>query len=364
LNKLILAGIVIAVIVTIFIITLQPINQTQVPYETQTDSQIVYDETCVTNCESDDLDFDPILLTVQLPKSNDSILQQTLDNADLTTFFDVVISRQLDETVTPISELSLSESLSFITVENEFDDITDMNLSYIFEMNDVEFGSIIVEVLVNDNVVDEQNIDFTTDIVKTEPIKVNDLVDSNGENKIELRIKKLFIRSDNPYFLPLPVNIHSITLDNQPNQIIITSEIGESIKVYPEDNKLKIFQSASDIVYRKGVCQSSSGGSCYRYSYALASASPSPDVGAITVLDSTGNVIESSNFTPRGVTKTWINYIETLVPTKIIDLDLQRNSQYTIKIGSPNNVEYIIDSPKSQKNFVLDCTFYGCNWSE
>jgi hypothetical protein len=362
-NRL-LVGVFVIGIITVLFLSVQPTGQSQI--EIIETSNIDFDQTCTINCEIDDPSPNPTVLSTQditaLPNSNDSILQQALDQAEIIPLFKVDISRQLGETITPISELELSESLSFITIENEFDDITGQSLSYIFEMENVEFGALIVQTLVNNKIKFTQEIDFTDNIVETNPRLLSDLLSDDGENIIELKITKLFVRADKPFFLPEPITISTITLDNQPNQILITEESGQSIKVYPTDDQLQIFATASDITYRKGQCQSSTGGSCYRYSYALATASPRPEMGAITVLDSIGNQVAFSQAVDENDSKQWVNYRETLLPTKLIDVELQRNSQYTVKIGSPNNVEFIIDTPKSQQNFVYSCTIHGCDF--
>ena len=377
-NPKIIGILALVVIAILSLTTITPTGQTQIKIESlPINTEPILDETCLINCEIDieDQDFDPSILSIQqtleLPESNDSILQQIIDEAEIIPNQKVVISRHImsdifpfSESTVDISELELTESLSFITIEDEFDDISNHKLSWIFNTENIEFGSLIYEILINNKIQSEHTIEFTTNTIQTEPIIISELLSSSadGEAIVELKIKKLFVKTDKPYYLPEPTTINTLTFDNQPNKILVLQETGESVKIYPEDDKIQIWLSASDISYRKGQCQSSTGGSCYRYSYALATASPRPAIGEITVLDSIGNQIAQTTAIEENGSKTWINYRESLPSTKALELDLQRNSHYTVKIGSPNNIEFIIDTPKSQQNFVYSCTIYSCNF--
>ena len=87
----------------------------------------------------------------------------------------------------------------------------------------------------------------------------------------------------------------------------------------------------------------------------------------ITVYDELGNKIGSSNYFQGSSEITNVrsddhNFAYTILPVKLLDLELQRNSKYIVKVGSPNNIEFTINTPKSQHNFVYECSAYSCDF--
>jgi hypothetical protein len=130
LNPKIIGILALVVIAILSLTTITPTGQTQIKIESlPINTEPILDETCLINCEIDieDQDFDPSILSIQqtleLPESNDSILQQIIDEAEIIPNQKVVISRHImsdifpfSESTVDISELELTESLSFITI--------------------------------------------------------------------------------------------------------------------------------------------------------------------------------------------------------------------------------------------------------
>ena len=129
-NPKIIGILALVVIAILSLTTITPTGQTQIKIESlPINTEPILDETCLINCEIDieDQDFDPSILSIQqtleLPESNDSILQQIIDEAEIIPNQKVVISRHImsdifpfSESTVDISELELTESLSFITI--------------------------------------------------------------------------------------------------------------------------------------------------------------------------------------------------------------------------------------------------------
>src|SRR3990167_2648160 len=207
------------------------------------------------------LDFDPQAIALDIinniPESNDSTLVQLLDEAEIINVSDITISRVLGSSETDVSKLVLSKTLDFITAENEFVDLSQTNLSYSFslkENNKIDYGSMLVEVLVNDKKFSEKRYDFSGNPVNgilkksTDSISIQSLLYSSPDGivKIELNVKEFYFRNDKGlYSLLSPVKIHSISLEKDSNQILYQSEEGKVVKVYPVDDTLRIFSVPS-----------------------------------------------------------------------------------------------------------------------
>ncbi len=315
--------------------------------------------------------------------SDDSIIEQVLDEL---TFYETVqtfsVTRILTDTLTgEISEESVSDiqliSNSFITFENDFADITQSNVSYRLEINsesDITNGRVVLEFLDDGVKFDEQTISLKESpkngkITKLTKSWSPSTVLGTTENKIhnvEIKILELFFHNEQgKYFLQDETIVHGMKLDKNSNKIIKQDEIGNTIKIYPTDDLLTINSDGSGVA-GKGSCYSSTKGNCNRWAYTFSVTAPAPPVGAITVTDSNGVVVASSNsFAGSGSP---INHqrdsgtYQTAPHATLLSVQIQRDSIYHVHVGTPNNVDFDIKTPVSQKNYVFGCNSGGCNF--
>ena len=333
-----------------------------------------------------DTEYDALFsVTPELPESNDSFLVNLLDQTD-STAMTIDITRILGEQTSLISQVALEKSLSFITEENDFKDLTDTNLSYSFSIktqDSIQYCSTLVEILINGEHFNEKRYDLKSikNDVHTDTNTIRSLTTNDGIIKIELKIKELYIRTESSlYSLSEPIIIHSLILEKDSNQILYKSEDGKITKLYPNDDKIQFYSEASD-VKSGGGCAESNFGVCLVFKHpTIYSFNPRPSMGVITITDELNNVvIESLFFAESSIKQTvgitppstggscggecFDSYIaEVMLSEKILDFDLQRNSKYHIHIGSPNNIDFEIITPKSQKNYVFSCSAHGCNF--
>lgn len=353
-------------------------------------SEIQKDESCIENCELsiDDIGYDPEILSIEgtvLQKSADSLMTQTLTELEIIEISSVKVNRIIGEDVSVVSDVDLEKTLAFITTENSFHDLTFDNLSYsftVFDDDNIQFGEFLIETTVNNNPISEKRYKIEGNTVNgeltvfTDKKQIGTLISSASDGNVEigLTIKEFFIRTDDGLFSLLePITIHILSVEKESNKIIFTDEEGISMKIYPTDDRLLI-SSTGSLTVGSSYCSSSTKGSCYRVVYNYSNLIPKTEFGAITVYDKNNNIIASSPYYSGGVNSyeeiSWNvqgeriqSYIPYVAPEHLIDVLIQRNSEYTVKIGSPQNYEFKIITPKSHQNYSFMChETNGCNF--
>lgn len=392
-NKLRLVGISLIVIISlVFLSAIEPTQPNLDKLKTQPLVDTTVDITCVENCTIPPPDFDLLysVSATKLPDSNNSVIVNALDNINVKNTVRVVIQRTIGNDTKDISNLELEKTLtfSFITTDSSFDDLTSKSLSYSFIIDmdkKLSLGSFLLEIYGNDQLINSKKYSIPLNpvdgkiIVNTDKLLIGDLIKNIPDGKVDIKliVKEFYVRNDvGLYSLLTTSSLHAVSVDKDSNRVIYKNESGQSVKIYPTDDKLQIFSSPSDVSYPGGSCVSSTKGSCNRWAYGAPSFTPMPAVGVITIKDSLKNVIFTSNAFPGSSSlvstcvKTEIWYGQEIcvstgsspLPIKILDLDIQRDSQYFVTIGSPTNVNFWFHTPKSQANYSFNIDAYGNNF--
>lgn len=358
---------------------------TAVPDQTQSSAldimevaEVNLDNDCTINCT---LDFDDAqrlhssLDLVTLPDSYDTILVRALEDAELIDISNVKVNRHLGDETSPVSEINLSKTLSVITHNGIIRDLSAENLSYTFQISETDnilFGSILIEYVINGKShFEKERYAIPSGIPKnglieitTTPKTIEKLAGSQTTGNVEiiLRVHELFVRNDGGlYSLLSPTDIHTFNVALDVNQIIYTNESGTSVIIYPSDDKL-VIQSVGAMSYGAASCHSSTRGNCNSFIIASWVAYPTADVGAIQIFDSLGNKVFSRDSYVGSTTLKTVKsgngnkmLLDVLLNPVLVDIDIQRNSEYLIKVGSPQNYEFTIKTPKSQHNYHYTC---------
>lgn len=183
-----------------------------------------------------------------------------------------------------------------------------------------------------------------------------------GINTIEVKIKDLKITTNKKDFILSDVVTYKIELEYDSVQLLQKDELGNVVRVYPEDVQLQVSHFITSTSSRS-VCNSSSGGSCYQSTVYYCAGSPAPSIGKITLKEvSTGKLIKE---TPR---YDW--YPATTTPYSasggscsawggrgeiIMDILLKRNTEYQFIIGDPQNLQFVLKTPLEKTSYSFTC---------
>jgi len=178
-----------------------------------------------------------------------------------------------------------------------------------------------------------------------------------GVTKIELKLIDFQVQADstNDFALSNAV-IFTMSIATNPNEIIVTDEQGELVRIFPTDDRFVIRSITSTFLARQTcVVTSSSGAGCtaqYCRTYNVPPSTrcensalyargtvPAPQVSGIILFENG-------------------QFVKTVVGGKngiIFDEMLTRNTNYTITIADPP-FTFDFTTPKSQKNYDYKCT--------
>lgn len=188
-----------------------------------------------------------------------------------------------------------------------------------------------------------------------------------GPNEIQLVLAKLTMLKSpftNAATLPDQV-IYKIKFDYDESKIIITGENGNPVKAYDTDISFAVSSFATySNIYRD--CASSTKGQCMQYIVHYCGGNSAPSIGAITIKEkATDKIIGKSNYYPnnggrhstgfQGYTECRGGGWDSLGGI-ILDVKLQRNNQYLVEIGSPQNTKFEIHTPETKKTYYIKCS--------
>lgn len=313
--------------------------------------------------------------SIDYPESNDSLLLRVLDESQiLPPVVTIDIKRTLGDDVKSISQLTLTKYLSFITEDNILLDLTDKSLSLSFQnQQKIEYGSALVEIIANGKSLGESRYDLKSSVVGKEITISKNKIESllinqpDGLVKIEINIKELYIRTEAGLFsLPQNIIIYSISLQKDSYQLLYKTENGSVVKMYPKDGILRIGAYIRGVVWYKQCV------SCEITGHSAGI--PTPHVGVVTVTDSLGNIVYTSEkyiggqyYTHTGWKDGQATGFHGLTVAEFSQL--QRNSVYHIHIDdgagdSYNDIDFDIITPKSQRNYNFGCYDTGCDFPD
>ena len=339
---------------------------------------LVPDESCITDCTIPDEEIiayaktlnlltNPVI-TDDLDFINTFILNQNAPSVDIIRVYDD--GTNTSEKV--VSDIDLFTN-SFITVDDEFEDITDSTISYKVDIDSdsVKEGIAVFNIRINDDIRRTYTIDLTSDdefLPTTLPSSVSSILANqrDGITKVTTELSELsFVTPGGNYKITEPVIINEISFEKQSVKILVSDEQGFPIKIYPIDDTLTISGAGSDYTYGYAECYSSTKGICNRWNVPLLSYSPAPEIGSVKIYDSSGNLYAESSVTSSGGRIIGIDWPKTyyvVASTTSISVDLQRNTEYRITVGSPQNADFIIKTPIEKTSYSYSCSVHGCNF--
>lgn len=125
--------------------------------------------------------------------------------------------------------------------------------------------------------------------------------------------------------------VFTMDIINSQDVIVLTNEEGGVDLIFPNDDNIRISASTQ-------------GGN-----------TPTPVMGTISVKDAEQNVLATSPLTTLNMADSDGSFGES---TTLIDLEITRNTRYTIEIGLPTPLSFVLDTPISQKNYDFSCRIY------
>ena len=125
--------------------------------------------------------------------------------------------------------------------------------------------------------------------------------------------------------------VFTMDIINSQDAVVITNEEGGVDLIFPIDDTLRISASTQ-------------GGNL-----------PTPVIGGITIIDDSQTVIGSSSGSVLSTAGSDGSFGES---TSLVDLEIARNSRYTIEIGLPTTLSFVLSTPLSQKNYDFSCRLY------
>lgn len=181
---------------------------------------------------------------------------------------------------------------------------------------------------------------------------------TQGVTKLELKLVEFQVQADstNDFALSNAV-IFTMSIATNPNEIIISDEQGELVRIFPTDDRF-VIRSAS-VTHTGYMCQitSNSGAGCTA-KYCRTWIDPPRDSSICT---SFVNILTAGKSPLPSITG--INLFENGVFLKsvsggssgiVFDEMLTRNTNYTITIADPQ-ITFDFTTPKSQKNYDFKC---------
>ena len=229
----------------------------------------------------------------------------------------------------------------------------------------------VFNIRINDDIRRTYTIDLTSDdefLPTTLPSSVSSILANqrDGITKVTTELSELsFVTPGGNYKITEPVIINEISFEKQSVKILVSDEQGFPIKIYPIDDTLTISGVGSDYTYGYAECYSSTKGICNRWNVPLLSYSPAPEIGPVKIYDSSGNLYAESSVTSSGGRVIGVDWPKTyfvVASTTSISVDLQRNTEYRITVGSPQNADFIIKTPIEKTSYSYSCSVHGCNF--
>ena len=178
-----------------------------------------------------------------------------------------------------------------------------------------------------------------------------------GINKLTLTLDKLFIIYDNnSREYASPKTLYSSIIEKSDSLTIITTETGTA-KIWDSDLPLTISTSTQSVTAKTCVTSSSTGCTKYFESYYKVA---SPQLGQITIVDLKTNneivrtdVVSESSCINKLDSKE-INLCKQVGQGTKFTFMLQRDSSYNVKIGSPQNESFVINTPENYKEYEFN----------
>lgn len=169
---------------------------------------------------------------------------------------------------------------------------------------------------------------------------------ASGSTLLEFKISNLKLKLDDKKdFGSNLLDIFSMTIDTDQNQLIIADQNGVLQRIYPSDDILSI---SSRVTVTNAY--SAYGNYCI---FGITS----PPMGSVLVLDSADKLISQGDQVTAGSYLT-IGGCGTIMSTgdkALIDTKLQRDQIYRVKIQSPTPADFTFTTPKSQKTYSFYC---------
>ena len=174
-----------------------------------------------------------------------------------------------------------------------------------------------------------------------------------GTNKLVITLDKLFIvYNDNSREYANPNTIYSATIEKSNSQSIIATETGK-IRVWDSDIPLTISTNTQSVTAETCVSSSSTGCTQYYQSFYKVT---SPKLGQITItnLDTNNEIVRTdvvSESSCINKLNSEINLCEKVGDGTKFTFMLQRDSQYKIEVGSPQNESFVINTPETDDTY-------------
>jgi len=178
-----------------------------------------------------------------------------------------------------------------------------------------------------------------------------------GINKLTLTLDKLFIiYDDNSREYAIPKTLYSSIIEKSDSLTIITTETGNA-KIWDSDLPLSISTSTQSVTAKTCVTSSSTGCTKYFESYYKVA---SPQLGQITItnLDTNNEIVRtdvvSESSCINKLDSKEINLCKQVGQGTKFTFMLQRDSSYNVKIGSPQNESFVINTPENYKEYEFN----------
>lgn len=189
----------------------------------------------------------------------------------------------------------------------------------------------------------------------------------NGDNKLELLLENIKIMNSKEVVKTInSYKLYELILEKSESKTIILDEFGKPLKIYSSDIDFVVssFATSSREI---GNCKTSWGGVCYQSDVVKCVGKPAPYVGNIVLKEKmSGKVVATSPYFDSngggynaGECIAWFDIGGNLLNTK-----LQRNNEYIIEIGSPQNITFEFKTPETKTSYYYRCSgemgLYGC----
>lgn len=125
--------------------------------------------------------------------------------------------------------------------------------------------------------------------------------------------------------------VFTMDIINSQDAVVLENEEGGVDIIFPNDDTLKISASTQ-------------GGNL-----------PIPVIGSVSVVDEEQTVLATSSGTVMNTADSDGSFGES---TSLVDLEIARNSRYTLQVGLPTPLSFVLDTPISQKNYGFSCRLY------
>ena len=306
------------------------LNEVQYSFE----EDIVDDEITVNNYE----------ITTTITYNDGSVVNQSsivdLQSLDFLTLDDS--TKEFDNGKLSF-KLSVPISKQIRLAQSEF------TVSYIDSNNNVKTIKNIFNTKSQSDVKDDMIIFLDDDVQFSSILNSSPL----GTNKLVLTLDKLFIvYNDNTREYANPNTIYSATIEKSNSQSIIATETG-NIRVWDSDIPLTISTNTQSVTAETCVTSSSTGCTHYYQSYYKVA---SPKLGQITItnLDTNNEIVRTDVVSESSCINkldSEINLCESVGDGTKFTFMLQRDSQYKIEVGSPQNESFIINTPETDDTY-------------